>query len=147
MLNYCAIGVLNWTLYPAFVILLILTFNAYLCSPFLSDFAQITYTAAVELLQKEIKEGRVKFERYEGEGLGLPSIAHCTVLYSTLLLGEQAILPLSLSRLLLFYLNSSLLISISSTTFRYPNWGDDLGSEHERYLCEKVRSESWRGTG
>ena len=28
-----------------------------------SDFAQITYTAAVELLQKEIKEGSVKFER------------------------------------------------------------------------------------
>jgi asparaginyl-tRNA synthetase len=20
----------------------------------------------------------------------------------------------------------------------YPNWGDDLGSEHERYICEKV---------
>jgi hypothetical protein len=39
-------------------------------------------------------------------------------------------------------LYSSLFFSISFITFRYPNWGDDLGSEHERYLCEKVRSEA-----
>ena len=48
-----------------------------------NDFAQITYTEAVDLLQNEIKEGKVTF----------------TV---------------------------------------YPNWGDDLGSEHERYITEKV---------
>ena len=48
-----------------------------------SEFAQITYTEAVELLQRELKDGKVTFERY-------------------------------------------------------PNWGDDLGSEHERYLCEKI---------
>ena len=48
-----------------------------------SDFARITYTEAVALLQNEIKEKRVKFEKY-------------------------------------------------------PNWGDDLGSEHERYITEKV---------
>jgi asparaginyl-tRNA synthetase len=48
-----------------------------------SDFAQITYTEAIDLLQREIKEGRAQFEKY-------------------------------------------------------PNWGDDLGSEHERYICEKV---------
>ncbi len=47
------------------------------------DFARITYTAAVELLQSEVAAGKVTFERY-------------------------------------------------------PNWGDDLGSEHERYVCEKV---------
>lgn len=47
------------------------------------DFARITYTEAVELLQKEIGEKKVKFERY-------------------------------------------------------PNWGDDLGSEHERYITEQV---------
>ncbi len=50
-----------------------------------NDFAKITYTEAVALLQKEIAERRVKFESY-------------------------------------------------------PNWGDDLGSEHERYLTEKVRA-------
>ena len=48
-----------------------------------SDFAQITYTEAVELLQKEIASGAVQFEKY-------------------------------------------------------PNWGDDLGSEHERYITEKI---------
>ena len=48
-----------------------------------NDFARITYTDAVELLQKEIAEKRAIFERY-------------------------------------------------------PNWGDDLGSEHERYLTEKI---------
>jgi asparaginyl-tRNA synthetase len=48
-----------------------------------SDFAQITYTEAVQLLQKEIASGAVQFERY-------------------------------------------------------PNWGDDLGSEHERYITEKI---------
>ena len=48
-----------------------------------SDFAQITYTEGVEILQRDIKAKRVKFEKY-------------------------------------------------------PNWGDDLGSEHERYLCEKI---------
>ena len=48
-----------------------------------SDFAQITYTEAVELLQRDLKDGKVTFERY-------------------------------------------------------PNWGDDLGSEHERYICEKI---------
>jgi asparaginyl-tRNA synthetase len=48
-----------------------------------NDFARITYTEAVELLQKKIAEKAVKFENY-------------------------------------------------------PNWGDDLNSEHERYLCEKV---------
>lgn len=49
-----------------------------------NEFAQITYTDAIDLLQKEISEGRAVFERY-------------------------------------------------------PSWGDDLGSEHERYICEKVR--------
>lgn len=48
------------------------------------DFARITYTEAVELLQKEIADTGAKFERY-------------------------------------------------------PKWGDDLGSEHERYITEKVR--------
>lgn len=48
-----------------------------------SDFAQITYTEAVDILQSEIAAGKVAFERY-------------------------------------------------------PNWGDDLGSEHERYITEKV---------
>jgi asparaginyl-tRNA synthetase len=48
-----------------------------------NDFAQITYTEAVALLQKEISDGKAIFENY-------------------------------------------------------PNWGDDLGSEHERYICEKV---------
>jgi asparaginyl-tRNA synthetase len=47
------------------------------------EFAHITYTEAVALLQRHIAEGRVTFERY-------------------------------------------------------PNWGDDLGSEHERYITEKV---------
>lgn len=47
------------------------------------EFAQITYTEAVALLQRHIAENRVGFERY-------------------------------------------------------PNWGDDLGSEHERYITEKV---------
>lgn len=49
-----------------------------------SDFASLTYTEAVALLQQHIKEGKVTFENY-------------------------------------------------------PNWGDDLGSEHERYITEKVR--------
>ena len=48
-----------------------------------NDFARITYTEAVSLLQSEIAAKKVIFEKY-------------------------------------------------------PNWGDDLGSEHERYLCEKV---------
>ena len=48
-----------------------------------NEFARITYTEAVELLQKHIAEGKVEF--------GV-----------------------------------------------YPNWGDDLGSEHERYITEKV---------
>lgn len=48
-----------------------------------SDFARITYTEAVELLQKEVAGGNVTFESY-------------------------------------------------------PKWGDDLGSEHERYMSEKV---------
>lgn len=48
-----------------------------------NEFARITYTEAVELLQSETKAGKVTFERF-------------------------------------------------------PNWGDDLGSEHERYLAEKV---------
>jgi len=48
-----------------------------------NEFAQITYTDAVALLQKEIKEGKVTFTAY-------------------------------------------------------PNWGDDLGSEHERYITEKI---------
>jgi asparaginyl-tRNA synthetase len=48
-----------------------------------SEFAQITYTEAVDLLQAHSKAGKVKFERY-------------------------------------------------------PEWGADLGSEHERYICEKV---------
>lgn len=49
-----------------------------------NDFAQITYTEAVALLQAHIAEGKVEF--------GV-----------------------------------------------YPSWGDDLGSEHERYITEKVR--------
>lgn len=48
-----------------------------------NDFARITYTEAVALLQKEVKEGKVQF----------------TV---------------------------------------YPQWGDDLGSEHERYITEQI---------
>lgn len=48
-----------------------------------NDFAQITYTEAVELLQTHIREGKVEF-------------------------------------------------------LVYPSWGDDLGSEHERYITEKV---------
>jgi asparaginyl-tRNA synthetase len=48
-----------------------------------SDFAQITYTEAVELLQTHIAEKKVEF-------------------------------------------------------LVYPSWGDDLGSEHERYITEKV---------
>ena len=48
-----------------------------------NDFGQITYTAAVALLQKEIAEGRGEFENY-------------------------------------------------------PSWGIDLGSEHERYLTERI---------
>ena len=48
------------------------------------DFARVTYTEAVHILQSEIAENKVVFEKY-------------------------------------------------------PNWGDDLGSEHERYLTEKVR--------
>lgn len=48
-----------------------------------NDFAQITYSEAIVLLQSEIAAKKVKFEKY-------------------------------------------------------PNWGDDLGSEHERYICEKV---------
>ena len=54
-----------------------------LCNVVENEFARITYTEAVELLQKEIALGNVLFERY-------------------------------------------------------PNWGDDLGSEHERYITEKV---------
>ena len=49
------------------------------------EFARITYTDAIVLLQRDIKDKKVKFEKY-------------------------------------------------------PNWGDDLGSEHERYICEKVCS-------
>lgn len=48
-----------------------------------SDFARITYTDAVTLLQKESAAGNVTF-------------------------------------------------------VKYPNWGDDLGSEHERFLAEKI---------
>ncbi|KAJ1432030.1 hypothetical protein B484DRAFT_327541 [Ochromonadaceae sp. CCMP2298] len=48
-----------------------------------NDFAQITYTEAVALLQSEIAQKKVKFEAY-------------------------------------------------------PSWGDDLGSEHERYITEQV---------
>ena len=30
-------------------------------------------------------------------------------------------------------------IALGTIVFeRYPNWGDDLGSEHERFLAEKV---------
>lgn len=47
------------------------------------EFARITYTDAIDLLQREIAAKRVKFEKY-------------------------------------------------------PRWGDDLGSEHERFMCEKV---------
>jgi asparaginyl-tRNA synthetase len=50
-----------------------------------SEFARITYTEAVNLLQTDSKAGKIVFDRY-------------------------------------------------------PEWGDDLGSEHERYLAEKVRS-------
>ena len=49
-----------------------------------SDFAQITYSEAIDILHSEIAAGNVIFEKY-------------------------------------------------------PNWGDDLGSEHERYITEKVR--------
>jgi asparaginyl-tRNA synthetase len=48
-----------------------------------SDFARITYTEAVRLLQEEVRAGKVKFEAF-------------------------------------------------------PQWGDDLGSEHERYITEQV---------
>lgn len=48
-----------------------------------SDFARITYTDAVKLLQEEVKAGKVSFEVY-------------------------------------------------------PQWGDDLGSEHERYITEQI---------
>jgi len=48
-----------------------------------NQFARITYTEAVALLQSEVAAGRVEFQVY-------------------------------------------------------PNWGDDLGSEHERYITEKV---------
>lgn len=48
-----------------------------------NEFARVTYTEAVELLQTHTREKKVKFKVY-------------------------------------------------------PNWGDDLGSEHERYICEKV---------
>jgi asparaginyl-tRNA synthetase len=48
-----------------------------------NDFAKITYTEAIELLQAHIKDGKVQF-------------------------------------------------------LVYPQWGDDLGSEHERYITEKV---------
>lgn len=48
-----------------------------------NDFARITYTEAIDLLQAKIAEGVVKFENY-------------------------------------------------------PSWGDDLGSEHERFICEKI---------
>jgi asparaginyl-tRNA synthetase len=48
-----------------------------------SDFAQITYTEGVEILQRDVAENKVTFERY-------------------------------------------------------PLWGEDLGSEHERYLSEKI---------
>jgi len=48
-----------------------------------NDFARITYTEAVEMLQKHVAEKKIKFEVY-------------------------------------------------------PEWGDDLGSEHERYMSEKV---------
>lgn len=48
-----------------------------------NNFARITYTEAVKLLQDHIRAKKVKFTSY-------------------------------------------------------PNWGDDLGSEHERYICEKV---------
>ena len=48
-----------------------------------SNFARVTYTEGIEILQKEIATGNVTFEKY-------------------------------------------------------PNWGDDLGSEHERYLTEKI---------
>merc|ERR1712224_1074311 len=48
-----------------------------------NDFARITYTEAIDLLQNHIAEKKVKFEKY-------------------------------------------------------PSWGDNLGSEHERYITEKV---------
>ncbi len=48
-----------------------------------NDFARITYTEAVALLQQQIADKKVQFERY-------------------------------------------------------PNWGDDLGSEHERYITERI---------
>ena len=50
-----------------------------------NDFARITYTDAIKLLQADVSAKKVKFDNY-------------------------------------------------------PNWGDDLGSEHERYICEKVSS-------
>lgn len=55
-----------------------------------NEFARITYTEAVALLQEHIAAGKVEF--------GV-----------------------------------------------YPNWGDDLGSEHERYITEKVSSDSDSG--
>lgn len=48
-----------------------------------NNFARITYTEAIDLLQREISLGNVQFSVY-------------------------------------------------------PHWGDDLGSEHERYITEKV---------
>lgn len=48
-----------------------------------NDFARITYTEGVEMLQQHIADKKVQFERY-------------------------------------------------------PSWGDDLGSEHERYITEKI---------
>lgn len=48
-----------------------------------SDFARITYTEAVRLLQEEVRSGKVKFEVF-------------------------------------------------------PQWGEDLGSEHERYMTEQI---------
>lgn len=48
-----------------------------------NNFVRITYTEAIDLLQKDIADGKVKFSVY-------------------------------------------------------PRWGDDLGSEHERYITEKV---------
>lgn len=48
-----------------------------------SDFARITYTEAIELLNRDVKSGAITFEKI-------------------------------------------------------PSWGDDLGSEHERYMAEMV---------
>lgn len=53
-----------------------------------NDFARITYTEAVKLLQEAIEKKEAQF-------------------------------------------------------LVYPQWGDDLGSEHERYISEKVRFRSW----